>query len=505
MKVKQRSTCHTCRARKLGCDGKRPECTQCVFTGRKCQGYELEWTFIQHNVLSAKLPNPVAADDNKRKESLRKTPSTLTLDDSYAESPSRSLMSPFSGFSHPTWDDLIGLVVKSYLPEDEMPLITDSPGNSRSQICGSWVEVLPTLTGRANHDCVLPSATKALAVSIISRSPEQNIPSLDSTQTYYAAIRALRKAFTTTDRPSHAELAAAIMCLSLAELMSPNAAAGLSAHIKGVGELIRAHGPEQYRSGILHKLFIGFRPLLVIEAFRARQPTFLALEEWICVPFSLFAPSPMQNLLSQVAIVPSMLHQIDRFTKALCEPTPSDVTETFFSLVDVVIRLENWEISLQSETDGPCYWPRVTDRTPTKQSSSSHDPSIWFPNITMANVFTHLWAFRIVCLAELEKLASSHPYLVLEAWSLPRHLRLDRIQDHILALSKQICHSMEYLMQDEMKLFGPASTLFPLKTAYERFKLDGPRQQEHVAWCESIIRQLVAKGFHAAPIIVFGN
>lgn len=45
--------------------------------------------------------------------------------------------------------------------------------------------------------------------------------------------------------------------------MFPNSTAGLTAHIKGVGELIRSHGPEQYRNGTLHKLFVGFRPLLV--------------------------------------------------------------------------------------------------------------------------------------------------------------------------------------------------------------------------------------------------
>lgn len=45
--------------------------------------------------------------------------------------------------------------------------------------------------------------------------------------------------------------------------MFRDSAAGLSAHIKGVTQLLQACGPEQYKSGPLHKLFVGFRPFLV--------------------------------------------------------------------------------------------------------------------------------------------------------------------------------------------------------------------------------------------------
>jgi hypothetical protein len=45
--------------------------------------------------------------------------------------------------------------------------------------------------------------------------------------------------------------------------MYRDSAAGLSAHIKGVSQLLQTRGAEQYKSGILHKLFVGFRPLLV--------------------------------------------------------------------------------------------------------------------------------------------------------------------------------------------------------------------------------------------------
>lgn len=108
-------------------------------------------------------------------------------------------------------------------------------------------------------------------------------------------------------------------------------------------------------------------------------------------------------------------------------------------------------------------------------------------------------------MTELEKLALLFPWLILGEMSLTNQCHLHHIQDHTLALSDQICSSMEYLLQDEMKLFGPASTFVPLKTVYHKFKMDGSRQMNIVARCEAIVKRLVDKGLLSAPIIVFGG
>ncbi|PSN72818.1 hypothetical protein BS50DRAFT_616347 [Corynespora cassiicola Philippines] len=45
---KVRTGCHTCKARRVKCDEKRPACLKCVHTGRKCEGYQdnREWVVI---------------------------------------------------------------------------------------------------------------------------------------------------------------------------------------------------------------------------------------------------------------------------------------------------------------------------------------------------------------------------------------------------------------------------------------------------------------------------
>ncbi|OBT77160.1 hypothetical protein VF21_05052 [Pseudogymnoascus sp. 05NY08] len=510
MKVKQRSTCQTCRKRKLGCDGKRPGCSQCVLTGRECDGYNAEWTFVAQNTRFEKSSS----------RDLQKVGVAATLPVSHPpvahQSPPDALQHggslspnyvPPSALGHALsdWDSLVGLVITSYIPENELPFICDNSDNSRYRICGSWMEVLPELTAQIHQDSILRSAMKALATSILASTPHQSPSNLDPTQHYYAAIRALRIGIAARDPASHAEVAASIMCLSLTEVMFRDSAAGLSTHIKGVSQLLQTRGAEQYKSGVLHKLFVGFRPLLITEAFRSRQPTILASEEWIQLPFSIYSPSLMHILLNKVAIVPTYLHQIDEMSQNPSQTDPSEITALFSSLANILVGLENWETSLQHGTDGPCYWPRITDSQPKEATPQTEGTALWFPNVTMANVFTHMWTFRIICMTELEKLALLFPWLILGEMSLTNQCHLHHVQEHTLALSDQICSSMEYLLQDEMKLFGPASTFVPLKTVYHKFKADGSRQMNIVARCQAIVNRLVEKGLLSAPIIVFGE
>ena len=45
--------------------------------------------------------------------------------------------------------------------------------------------------------------------------------------------------------------------------MFPGSTEGLTMHTNAIARIIEANGPERYQTGVLHRLFIGFRPLLV--------------------------------------------------------------------------------------------------------------------------------------------------------------------------------------------------------------------------------------------------
>ena len=75
----------------------------------------------------------------------------------------------------------------------------------------------------------------------------------------------------------------------------------------------------------------------------------------------------------------------------------------------------------------------------------------------------------------------------------------------MMLLAEKICLSMDYLMQDAMKLFGPASTFYPLQIAYQTFKMNESGQKENMARVEGVVGRLIKKGLQSAPSIVFGG
>jgi hypothetical protein len=124
---------------------------------------------------------------------------------------------------------------------------------------------------------------KALALSILKRDSWKAPPQPEYVEAYCSALKALRTGIARSHPCSYADFAAASMCLTLSEVsnspcyflnhalevaytlqvMNPASKHGWVAHVKGVGELMQRHGPVAHVSGIAHKLFVGFRPLLV--------------------------------------------------------------------------------------------------------------------------------------------------------------------------------------------------------------------------------------------------
>ncbi|OQE20896.1 hypothetical protein PENFLA_c015G00287 [Penicillium flavigenum] len=125
----------------------------------------------------------------------------------------------------------------------------------------------------------------------------------------------------------------------------------------------------------------------------------------------------------------------------------------------------------------------------------------------MANAFTHLWAFRILCLHELKRFIthlSGHEQEQ-PIWTGQLRMNYDDIRVQIIAFAKNISLSMVYLLQEEMRLFGPASTIFPLHVAYKGYKSLGSGQQADIAYIEGIVDELHQKGLKSARALVFDD
>ncbi|KAF7593561.1 hypothetical protein BBP40_011181 [Aspergillus hancockii] len=390
---------------------------------------------------------------------------------------------------------------QSYIPRDEISLLRGYPGEAQSRVCGLWVEVLPTFNNTHDPNGTLSTAVESLFTSIVSHGPGKPKLDLDPTQAYYKAIHILRKSFSVPGHHFTAEFAAAVMCLCLTELMLPQSSLGPAIHTKAVSGLFQAHGPGVFSSGISHKLFAGFLPLLIIDAFISRQPTFLAREEWKRQPFSVITPSVMQKLLIEAANIPTILHRIDQEIGESTFSTASSINSNLSSIMESLTRLELFEASVNSGADGLYYQEIPTDRI-NRGSSKVSNTVLWFPNITIANMFTHLWAFKIVCITEIDKLTKLSPIQLPADSLLPGDIHVEGLSQRMVKLSQSICRSMEYLMQDTMALYGPASTFYPLQIAYKTLRGD-PLRSADVTFCEQVVERLVQKGLRVAPDIVF--
>lgn len=198
----------------------------------------------------------------------------------------------------------------------------------------------------------------------------------------------------------------------------------------------------------------------------------------------------MQAFLNAFVDLPSLLYQMDALRpKATSQSTNQSEIEkqALLSLfADVSARLDHWENTL---TSSPFSYGRY-DFHPNETGYGHH--LISFPNVTMANIFTHLWAFQIITLREMNILTA------LSGISSP----LSTPPDRAVTLARTISLSMEYLLRKEMGLFGPASSHFPLKVAWDVLGENG--DYFDFARVKGSVDRLVSRGLLSAPILFFG-
>lgn len=209
----------------------------------------------------------------------------------------------------------------------------------------------------------------------------------------------------------------------------------------------------------------------------------------------------MHSLLSEAAVIPSILNESDAFLDTTDRSKFASAPDWVSRFLHVLINLENWETDFCKKSGRPCHWPYGVGLS-TAGPPRSHDMPLWYPSVTPANVYTNLWAFRIICLSQLQRLASRFYSITFEEIPLPNPLTLDHIQSYKVTLARQISLSMECLLGDDLKLFGPASALFPLKAAYETYLEDEFMWKKEITYVEDVVNQMVRKGLRSASMFV---
>lgn len=177
--------------------------------------------------------------------------------------------------------------------------------------------------------------------------------------------------------------------------------------------------------------------------------------------------------MNEAAGISSILETLDA-----AGPSRHVAAEALYDFRTTLGRLDAWADALESSAASPLFW--------FEPSPEGKRQYIWFQDITVANALTHFWAFKVICLGNIDRLRTSF----LGSGSVSRMTHFEEVK----GLSIMICQSTEYLMQGEMRLFGPTSVILPLRTAYETFEAGGDQSREEREWCKGIFSDILARG-----------
>lgn len=460
-------------------------------TKRKCRGYQLDTVFVPY------LAKP------ERKSSRRELPAGSSTNLSLVVTPATCITSPFIpraktrqfqqyGISRPFGslmsEEFTSVILNRFLPVNESNKTSLEPG--MSQVCGAWVQILPSLVAGAPPGTLISLATRAFGAAILDVSDLGKSNQFRSNEAYLATLQELKNNILLSKNCLRIETAAAIACLAMTELLLPTSNEATYAHCKGLGALMSSYPPDLFDSDNFHFVFVGCRPVLLFQALVARRSTFLAQNPWLTAPFSNRPPSELQKLISEAAIIPSIMEEIDILPTLSGPAAFSRAVRAQSMLLGVLGQLDEWIGRFGRITIG---FPGGFTQSILPDGTRDITSNMRYPNLLTANVHIHLWAFQIICLTELEKIylfTSSHK-------SAPDHEAgaQNGSSGRQLGLATNICQSIDYFLQDRMNLHGPAASLFPLGIAYDVFRRDTRKNTQFIRRCQELFDRIYSKGF----------
>jgi hypothetical protein len=220
-----------------------------------------------------------------------------------------------------------------------------------------------------------------------------------------------------------------------------------------------------------------------------RRKTFLAREEWTTTPFRGKPVSIMQLLLNKACELPALLERYYNLGNLLEVSNFTAVDRLWEDFRNILSSLREWRLMLDSQAHSSLVWSRPD---PGNLSPSAVNV-LWFPNLMTAISLTHYWAFEITVRTHLSVLGKAVTTIkgCVQKVSL-QTLSESNNEGSVAALAEMICSSMSYLLQPEMKLYGPGSAFFTLPTAIQVFQSEQDHCSFQLSRCQQIIDRLAS-------------
>jgi hypothetical protein len=223
----------------------------------------------------------------------------------------------------------------------------------------------------------------------------------------------------------------------------------------------------------------------------ARKSAFLAEPDWLTVPFSQHPAGALQSLISEAVCVPAILESLDQARQSDQGLGSELVERASGDLLEVYMRFDITKSAFATYLAAPLYYP------PT--ASADGDAMIQFPGAYTAVTVIRYWTFRAICLMELRELSVSHPEIVQARrndFEAVPNLSPGTLLADCTALARNIYQAIPYLAQTQMNIFGPTTTIFPLRTALEVLKAGGETTKDDFSRCKVVVASIRGRGYH---------
>ncbi|PYI16587.1 hypothetical protein BO99DRAFT_435314 [Aspergillus violaceofuscus CBS 115571] len=361
----------------------------------------------------------------------------------------------------------------------------------------SWITLLASLPTEVK---ALEVSSAALAAAAVGR--RFNDPALVqySHSLYTQGLQQLQRALWDRRLAQDDATLAACMALNLYEAMEcPNAGSeGYFGHCQGLLVLVEARGIDAHCSGPGHQLFLGVRIPGIIYALENHSSSFLFNAAWMHQPWSQTPKTSFTQVVDCLAQAPGILQRVF----LLPSLSPDQQVEACFQLIaecwQIDARLDTIYAVMQDGRSDPLYWP-VASNYPSP-STTAHGQNLFpfvfhFADFETAATLILLWAVRVLLWSGLCNLYKG---MFPTSCMLPADERVGPLRAlghrrEYISMAHHVCHSVEYLMQDDFLLAGPLSVTPALGIVIDSLRYQ-PEHAAVVAWLRAALDLVRQKG-----------
>lgn len=263
----------------------------------------------------------------------------------------------------------------------------------------------------------------------------------------------------------------------------------------------------------------------------SKKTSYLADSKWIHTPWKTARKSSFDRLLDILAAGTNLMEESSHLEN-IC---PDHLLESTLKMIGrcwkLDAELETFYEDLENEVSGPLYWPEFCKPgSPTNDDETCmlFPVSFWYANLGVAytcivywTVCIILWSGMVALYTVIDQISGANRAiqtpaehrspskrcpictnsLLLPPISLslvadtmdPERLPELSYRADLLTPAHNICQSVEYFMQEEMMVQGPAMAVMPLSVIIETFKHQ-PIFCKEVAWARRMLERVQQRG-----------